>query len=370
MRVIESIEEAEDLVIGATVLGTGGGGNPDDGLEIIKKVLNARRQIRIVDITETSSTDLFAVPYYVGTVAPVSTLRKPVKIGDPILTAYNEYTKVLNGDIMAFVATEMGGGNTPVAIYIASMLGKPVIDGDMIGRAAPELHQSTANILGIPLCPSVVVTETGNIVIIKQYSDLDDYESIARYISVLAGKHAIVIDTPMTKQQAEQAIVRGTLSLALKLGRSIREARKVGGDVALITAKVLRGWVVFRGVIDNYDWKNEGGFLIGNLIIRGVNKWSGLTFRSWIKNEHIMAFINEKPIVMPPDLIIVMNNYGPVTNDKLRVGDEVAVVAAPAPSIWRSERGLELFGPRHFGFNYDYKPVEELVRSYGVVEHG
>jgi hypothetical protein len=81
-----------------------------------------------------------------------------------------------------------------------------------------------------------------------------------------------------------------------------------------------------------------------------------------------MAFLNDKPIVMPPDLIIVMDSNGPVTNDKVKVGEEVAVIGASAPGIWRGERGLELFGPRHFGFNFEYVPVEELVKRYGVVE--
>ncbi|MGC9180827.1 MAG: DUF917 domain-containing protein [Vulcanisaeta sp.] len=370
MLVLNTKEDIINLVIGATALGTGGGGDPNEGIKLLQGVLDMGKPIRIADLNEVPNTGLLAVPYYVGTVAPNATLKKPSKIKDPIYTAYSEYRRFLNNDILSFVATEMGGGNTAVAIYIASILDKPVIDGDMIGRAAPELLQSTANIVGIPLYPAIVVSETGNVVIIKEYSDLDDYESIARYISVLAGKHAVVIDTPMTRQQAEKAVVKGTLSLALRLGKTIRETVRSGGDVALAVAKVLGGWVVFRGVVDRYDWRNEGGFLIGDLVVRGFGRWSGMVFRSWIKNEHIMAFVNNKPIVMPPDLIIAVGHEGPVTNDKLSVGNEISIVAAKAPSIWRSEKGLELFGPRHFGFNYDYVPVEELIRTYGVVEHG
>jgi len=37
-------------------------------------------------------------------------------------------------------------------------------------------------------------------------------------------------------------------------------------------------------------------------------------------------------------------------------------VAAKAPDIWRTPEGLKYFGPRHFGFDYDYIPVEELVK--------
>jgi len=368
MKIITSREDVENLVLGATVLGTGGGGDPNEGLQLLLSILNAGKVIEVMDVSELGSNDLVAVPYYVGTVAPSARSKKPRKIGDPLRVAVDEYGKVLNREITAFVATEMGGGNTAVAIYIASMLGKPIIDGDMIGRAAPELLQSTANIVGIPLYPAIIVSETGNVIIVKEYSDLEDYEALARYVSILAGRHAVVIDTPMGKEQAEGAVVRGTLTLAMRIGRAMREARSKGEDLAKVVAGVLGGWVIFRGVVDAYDWKDEGGFLIGNLLIRGSGKWGGLVFRSWIKNEHIMAFLNDKPIVMPPDLIIVMDSNGPVTNDKVKVGEEVAVISAPAPGIWRSEKGLELFGPRHFGFNFEYVPMEELVKRYGVVE--
>ena len=368
MRIIASKEDIENLVLGATVLGTGGGGDPNEGLQLLLSILNAGKVIKVMDVSELNNNDLVAVPYYVGTVAPSARLRKPRKIGDPLRVAVDEYGKVLNREITAFVATEMGGGNTAVAIYIASMLNRPIIDGDMIGRAAPELLQSTANIVGIPLYPAIIVSETGNIIIVKEYSDLEDYEALARYVSILAGKHAVVIDTPMNKEQAEKTVVRGTLTLAMRIGKAIREARSKGEDLAKVVAGVLGGWVIFRGIVDAYDWRNEGGFLIGNLSIRGSGKWSGSVFRSWIKNEHIMAFLNDKPIVMPPDLIIVMDSNGPVTNDKIKVGEEVAVIGAPAPRIWRSEKGLELFGPKHFGFDFEYVPVEELVKRHGVVE--
>ena len=51
-----------------------------------------------------------------------------------------------------------------------------------------------------------------------------------------------------------------------------------------------------------------------------------------------------------------------ITNDNLKPGLEASVVAAKAPEVWRSENGLKLFGPRHFGFNYDYAPVETLIK--------
>jgi len=42
------------------------------------------------------------------------------------------------------------------------------------------------------------------------------------------------------------------------------------------------------------------------------------------------------------------------------------VTGCPAPSIWRSPRGLELFGPRHFGYVMDYGKIEENRRLGGA----
>ena len=97
----------------------------------------------------------------------------------------------------------------------------------------------------------------------------------------------------------------------------------------------------------------------------GIGRCSGKTLRTWIKNEHIMAWIDNKPVTMPPDLIMFIRDSGePITNTVLRVGDKVNVVVAKAPDVWRTPKGLELFGPRHFGFDYDYVPVEELVKGF------
>jgi DUF917 family protein len=32
-----------------------------------------------------------------------------------------------------------------------------------------------------------------------------------------------------------------------------------------------------------------------------------------------------------------------------------------AYKIWRTKRGIELFSPRHFGFDIGYRPIEDIV---------
>lgn len=65
---------------------------------------------------------------------------------------------------------------------------------------------------------------------------------------------------------------------------------------------------------------------------------------------------------MPPDLIMFLAHKGHgITNDALALGLEVSVVAAKAPEVWRTKKGLEFFGPKHFGFDFTYAPIESLV---------
>ena len=124
----------------------------------------------------------------------------------------------------------------------------------------------------------------------------------------------------------------------------------------------MGGWLIFKGSVEKYEWKNEKGFLFSEVSLSGKDEWRDRTFRSWIKNEHIFAWLDTKPIVMPPDLIMFLDKSGcGVTNDTLKQGLEVSIIAARAPDIWRTPKGLTYFGPKHFGFDYEYVPVEKLV---------
>lgn len=361
---LKTLDDIKKLILGATILGTGGGGDPEEGFKMLKAVLDKGRAVTLADLGELPGDSVVAVPYFVGSIAPGVKRRKAVKIKDPMLRAFRELEDLLGKKIAAVVASELGGANTPAALSIGADLGLPAVDGDLLGRAAPELHQCTVHIFGIPMYPAAIVTETGDVVIVKEYADIDDYESIARYLSVLGGKFSAVVDTPMSLGDAEKAVVKGSVSLALRLGDEVMKARSEGRDPIEAIISVLKGWKVFEGVVSKYDWRDEGGFLKGEALVKGVKGFEGRELRTWMMNEHIMVWLDGEPLVMPPDLFMLLKPDGePITNTVLKEGMEVVAVAAKAPEVWRTPKGLELFGPRHFGFNYDYVPVEELVKE-------
>ena len=359
---IDDKADVERLVVGTTILGTGGGGSPETGRASLESDLRVGRKLQVVSLDEVADDALLASPYFIGSIAPGVKANKKVTIPDPFSVALSSVEQYFKRKVAATVPSELGGGNTPAALHVAAQLNIPLVDGDLLGRAGPELHQSTAHLFGASMAPSAVVSETGDVVFIERYADIDDYEALARYVAVLAGGHAAVIDTPLTKPVASKVVIKGTISKSMAVGGAVIDANREGMDPVEAVRKALGGWLLFRGSVEKYEWRNEKGFLFGDVTLSGKDTWSGHVFRSWIKNEHIFAWRDTKPIVMPPDLIIFLDKDGHgVTNDALKPGLEVSVVASKAPEVWRTPKGLEFFGPKHFGFDNEYVSVENLV---------
>jgi len=46
------LQDVEDLCVGATILGTGGGGNMETGLSFLRHLLNGGKKIRMVSVED------------------------------------------------------------------------------------------------------------------------------------------------------------------------------------------------------------------------------------------------------------------------------------------------------------------------------
>lgn len=370
MKTKLSEQDVEDLVDGASVMGTGGGGSPEEGLRSLKGVLESGKDLLLESVDDLGEDEIIASPYFVGSVAPKAqssgTENSRTMNGDSIARAFALLERKLGKKISATIAAELGGGNTAASFAIAASVGIPMIDGDLMGRAGPELHQSTVHIFGFPMSPGAIVSDTGNEIIVDAYAGIDNYESIARYVSVISGGHAAVVDTPLDKPKAKQCTVSGTISKCVSIGKARRLALSSGQDpVRAIAQNLLNGKKIFEGTVTQYSWRDEAGFLKGECTLKGRGEWADRTLRSWIMNEHIMCWIDDKPAVMPPDLIAFLEpkTGRAITNTFLTKGTEVSAVGASIDEVWRKPKGLEYFGPRHFGLDYEYVPFEKLFQT-------
>jgi len=149
----------------------------------------------------------------------------------------------------------------------------------------------------------------------------------------------------------------------MRLGERVIEANKKGENPVKELLKASDGFELFSGRISSFRLDERGGFLTGETAFTGEGPWRGHNFKIWVKNENLVAWRDREVIAMCPDPIIVVDqkSYG-VTNSELRKGLKVSIIGMKAEPIWRTEKGLKLFGPKHFGFKFGYKPIEKLAQ--------
>lgn len=361
MRIL-TYQEIIDLINGCAILGTGGGGDPRKGLALLQEILQEGGECKLIKLDEISDNALVASPYMCGS---VSAEEKLATAGPKeCLAAFLALEEFLGRRFSAVVATEIGGGNTAIAFYVAAKRGLPLVDADPAGRSVPELQHSTFYVNHVPIGPIAVASSQGEVVIIKTVTNDLRAEAVVRAIAVACGNRVGVADHPITGALLKQTVIPGTVSKALALGKAIREAKESGGDPVAAAVREGKGYKLFQGTVARHDWRITEGFTIGELLIAGDEEFKGHQYRIWYKNEHLVAWFDDKPDVITPDLICVLDPTSgeAIINPACKVGMRVAVIGFPAPSVWRTPRGLEVLGPKHFGFAMEYKKIEENRR--------
>jgi DUF917 family protein len=243
-------------------------------------------------------------------------------------------------------------------------MGIPVIDGDYAGRAVPEELQSTAFIHGKNSWPVSNVDQWGNVAIIKYTVDSYMLERLGKMLAVAAFGSTTQAGTPLPASEMKEVLVHGTLTKSLALGRAIREAREKGADPIDAALEITGGWRLFEGVVSGKDWEDRDGYMFGTNHVKGTGDYEGQTLDVWFKNENHVSWLNGKPWICSPDLVILAHKESGegITNTQIKEGDEVVAVGIKGLEVFRTEFGLDrAAGPRYFGFDIDYVPIEELM---------
>ena len=111
--------------------------------------------------------------------------------------------------------------------------------------------------------------------------------------------------------------------------------------------------------------ETRGGFNFGKVVLEGIGEDKGGHAEVDFQNENLCATVNGEILATTPDLICLVDTetFTPVPTDALKYGKRVLVVGLPCYHLWRTEKGIELVGPRYFGLNTDYIPVEERCKG-------
>jgi DUF917 family protein len=296
------------------------------------------------------------------------------------LPTLKENTTVLAADVLskhmgkkfnAVIRNEADGAM--IAAFQSSVaLGVPIVDACLAGRAKPELNLQVSFANGISGTPAALVTRWGDVIILDK--TVDDYrlEDLARAVAVASGGGSSIARNPMTGRDVKRGTIKGALTEAKLFGRTVREAKALGRDPidALITVanQSRPTFRMFQGTVTKSDQKGERGFNWVDAEMSGTKQFAGHTYRVYVKNENIISWLDGKPDILPPDLIY---NLDPQTGDAVSgvamgnypIGKEVVIVGRAASPMWRTPKGLEIFSPRHFGFDVEYRPIEDVQKA-------
>jgi hypothetical protein len=356
MEILRTIypDDLEDIAIGGAILGTGGGGDPYVGKLMAQQAIKKHGPVMLIDVMQLPD-DALVVPVCMMGAPTVMTEKLPQ--GDELMNAFRKLEQLLGKKIGAVLCGEAGGVNSTTPFVVAAASGLPLVDGDGMGRAYPELQMETFGMHGVKATPMVLCDDKGNSLVLDTVSN-SWTERLARAATVEMGGSALLAFYSMSGAAAKKSVVRGTLSLCARLGQALRETRAAHGEPVAAITDILGAKIIFHGRVNDVDRRTVGGFARGTAKFEGVEEWKGHQFRLDFQNEFLMAERDDEIIVTTPDLITLLEaeTGAPVTADSLRYGLRLMALAFPSDPQWRTPQGISLVGPRYFGYDVDYRP--------------
>jgi DUF917 family protein len=379
--VLRTRQECEDFVRGLCFMATGGGGSRDVGLKALLDQLGAGRNIDWVSADSLPDSAWTAVVAGMGgrpaeggdeeTLARLGCTREQHDYLGMLVAAVLALQDSVGVTVQAIVPVEIGADNVPVPMAAAMELGLPVVDGDYAGgRAIPELSQTIPEIRAVPICPMSFVTRWGDVLILRTSVSTAMADRIGRMVNLASYGEIACSCYLMQIREVKEVLASGTLSEALRVGRVIRQARDAEGDPVAQAVKAVDGWLLFEGEITDAEIADEESYAfgLGSYLLRGSRNTQGHSFRIWYKNEYHMSWMDGRPFVTSPDSMIMVDleTAEPALSFDFSVGDKVAVIGRRGHQVHRSPEGVKVLGPRHFGFDVHYVPIEDRVKEFGV----
>jgi uncharacterized protein len=370
---IRSIVDVDDFLRGANFMSASGGGDPVVEREQLYADVRDGLEIGWTPLESFAPDDVLFSVCYSGSIAPESfedPAERAAALGGakaherPFTEAVRLLERYAGQRCAGLVSIEIGGINSGAVLSAAARLGIPLVDGDYAGRAIPELHATAPHMHGAPVLPFACVDHFDNQVIIASSPSNAWAERIGKHLALSSLGLIACAFAALPASRVGEIYVPRTMSECLTLGRVIREAREQGAEPVVAAAGALEGWVLFRGRIVERDWANTG-YMEGTHELEGVGPFEGRRLRIWFRNENHVTWLDGEPWVASPDLIEVCDpEYAePLVNTYLELGQEVAVVGRRRRDQFDSPAGLETLGPRHFGFDLEFRGIEELVKA-------
>ncbi len=351
------------IATGAAFLGAGGGGDPYIGRLL---ATNAVEEYGIPRIVSADELDDDANVFTIAMLGVPTVLGEKAACGDDIDLAVRRLEQRLGQRADALIGIEIGGINSLLPVMAAARLGLPLVDADGMGRAFPELQMTTFNVGGVS-CTPLVVTDDHLTSVVVDTADAKSAEDLVRLVSVHLGCSVLLSCYPMTGRDVQRTAVRGTLTLAREIGRTIAQGSRQGNPVERLveylhtTPYYNHCRILFDGKVQDIRRETRLGFSMGHCKLTSLDYLDSVMEISF-QNEHLIARRDGRVQAVTPDLICLVDRETgePIPVDGLKYGQRLKVIATSAAPILRTPEALAMFGPQAFGLDEPFTPLEDI----------
>jgi DUF917 family protein len=365
-------EDVDALITGLAILGTGGGGDPVRGKQVLEEEFAAGRKLLVADIEDVPD-DAFVCSG--GIMGSVKALEKVYAEGDTGLleegvvleTAFREMENIMGKKLDFVIPFEAGGINTPIIMSLAARLGIPVINGDALGRSAPETQMTSFIGHGVSLYPMPLVDGYGNTVVVKKAVTSTYADEMGRVVVTRGGGFGGNSHYPMTGKQLKESCVPRCITKSIEIGKAIAAARQEGKDPVKAFMDTAGGFELFKGIVREVKGEDKGGFYLNRISVEGGGQYKGSVADIVVKNEYMAVWKDGKIKAVFPDLVCILysdSGEGVMSID-MKPGLEITMVGVKCHQRLRETMetavGKEALGGNRYGCpDLEYLPIESL----------
>lgn len=333
------VDDISALAAGASLLGSGGGGDVAVGARLLRHSIQRGGRIRVVPANGIPADTLVV---HVGLAGAPGVVAERPPGGEDFANAVIALAGAMRQRVGAIGVLEIGGLNALVPLVAAQILGLPVIDGDLMGRAFPRISQTTLAAAGHPPTPMAVVGPAGESVIIES-SSIDAADRLMRANVAAFGGAAALALYPCRAETLAALGLPGSISVCLELGETLASA--AGLSVTQLAAR-LKGELLCEGRVD--EIRPRRGDVPGSLTL--TDRSAGHILRLDMLDEYLNVAIDGVSHASTPDVLAVLDpvTFLPVPPDRLRSGQSIALLRLRPVQGWPAaaahQLGLAAFG--------------------------
>ncbi|MFF2327325.1 MULTISPECIES: DUF917 family protein [unclassified Streptomyces] len=339
------------LAAGATLLGSGGGGEVATGALLLRGQL-AGAPVPLVAAARLPAGTLVVHVGLVG--APDVLSERLVEPGD-FARAVHAVADAAGAPAGAVGVIEVGGLNALIPVLAAGRLRLPLVDGDLMGRAFPRIDQTVAGLHGLHPQPFALVGPAGDTVVVPDCTPRLAEPLVRANVLALGGAAALALH-PVTAVRLAEVGVTGSLSACLDLGERFLAS---AGAAPEELAAGLGGELLALGRIEEIVPRH--GQTPGSMTL--TDRRTGAVVRVDLLDEYLAVTVDGVTRVSSPDIIAAVDPSGhrPLRTDQVRAGQTLMLLRLPALYDWPPEAAA-LVGPAAFGLD------PEPARPGGAVD--